>query len=123
MHTFAVVLFLLSAAVLFYVTLGYPIVLALHRRSAPAIRKEFIARPVSVLIAVHNGEAFLRAKLESVLALDYPRELMEIMVVSDGSTDGTEAIAIEFASRGVQLMRVPKGGKAAALNAAIPRLH
>ena len=122
MQTFAVVLFLLSAAVLFYVTIGYPILLALHRRSAPAIRKEFIARPVSVIIAVHNGQQFLRAKLESVLALDYPRELTEIMVVSDASTDDSEAIATEFASRGVQLMRVPRGGKAAALNAAIPRL-
>ena len=122
MNTFVGVLFLLSAAVLFYVTLGYPIVLALHRRSAPAIRREFIARPVSVLIAVHNGQQFLRAKLESVLALDYPRELMEIMVVSDASTDDSEAIATEFAPRGVQLMRVPRGGKAAALNAAIPRL-
>ena len=47
---------------------------------------------------------------------------MEIMVVSDASTDDSEAIATEFASRGVQLMRVPRGGKAAALNAAIPRL-
>ena len=123
MHTFAVVLFLLSAAVLFYVTLGYPILLALHRRSGAAIRKEFTARPVSVIIAVHNGQQFLRAKLESVLALDYPRELLEIMVVSDASTDDSEAITTEFASRGVQLMRVPRGGKAAALNAAIPRLH
>ena len=122
MNTIAVVLFLLSCAALFYITLGYPILLALHRRSAPAIRKEFIARPVSVIIAVHNGQQFLRAKLESVLALDYPRELMEIVVVSDASTDDSEAIATEFATRGVQLMRVPRGGKAAALNAAIPQL-
>ena len=93
MQTAAIVLFLLSAAALFYITLGYPILVALHRRSAPAIRKEFIARPVSVLIAVHNGQQFLRAKLESVLALDYPRELMEILVVSDASTDDSEAIA------------------------------
>lgn len=123
MHTFALLLFLLSAFALFYITLGYPILLALHRRSGPPIHKEFIARPVSLLIAVHNGQAFLRAKLESILALDYPRELMEILVVSDGSTDDTEAIATEFAPRGVQLLRVPKGGKAAALNAAVPRLH
>ena len=123
MQPAALVLFLVSAAALFYITVGYPIVLALHRRSGPAIRKEFVERPVSVLIAVHNGQAFLRAKLESVLGLDYPRELVEIMVVSDGSTDDTETIATEFAGRGVQLMRVPKGGKAAALNAAIPRMH
>jgi cellulose synthase/poly-beta-1,6-N-acetylglucosamine synthase-like glycosyltransferase len=38
------------------------------------------------VIAVHDGERFIGAKLDSVLALDYPRELMEILVVSDGST-------------------------------------
>jgi len=123
MSTAALVLFLLSAAVLYYTILGYPIVLALHRRSGAPIRKEFVPRSVSVLIAVHNGQAFLRGKLESVLALDYPRELTEIVVVSDGSTDETEAIATEFAARGVQLVRVPRGGKAAALNAIIPRLN
>jgi cellulose synthase/poly-beta-1,6-N-acetylglucosamine synthase-like glycosyltransferase len=122
MQTAAIVIFLLSAAGLFYITVGYPIVLALHRRSGAPIRKEFLPRTVSVLIAVHNGQTFLRRKLESVLALDYPRELMEILVVSDGSTDDTETIATEFAARGVQLLRVPRGGKAAALNAAIPRL-
>jgi biofilm PGA synthesis N-glycosyltransferase PgaC len=121
-QTASLVIFLLSASVLFYVTLGYPILLALLRGSAPPVRKEFVPRPVSVLIAVHNGEAFLGGKLESVLALDYPRELMEILVVSDGSTDGTDAIAAEFAARGVQLLRVPRGGKAAALNLGIPRL-
>ncbi len=123
MQTAALALFFLSAAALFYFTLGYPILLMLHRRSGAAIRKEFLPRSVSLVIAVHNGQAFLRAKLESVLALDYPRELMEIMVVSDGSTDDTDAIAAEFAARGVQLLHVPKGGKAAALNAAIPRMH
>ena len=123
MQTASIVLFLLSAGLLFYITLGYPILVALHRGSGAAIRKKFVPRSVSVLIVVHNGEAFVRGKLESVLALDYPRELMEILVVSDGSTDATEGIITEFAARGVQMLRLPRGGKAAALNAAIPRLH
>ena len=50
MHTFAVVLFLLSAAVLFYVTLGYPICWRCTAARRRAIRKEFIARPVSVIM-------------------------------------------------------------------------
>jgi cellulose synthase/poly-beta-1,6-N-acetylglucosamine synthase-like glycosyltransferase len=115
-------IFLFSAALLIYVIAGYPLVLLLSRRSAPPIRKAYVPRTVSVLIAVHNGEKFIRRKLESVLSIDYPRELMEITVASDGSTDSTESIVEEFAPRGVRLLRVPRGGKAAALNAAIPQL-
>ena len=66
-----------------------------------------------MVICVRNGETHLRRKLESVLALDYPRELLEVLVVSDGSTDGTEAIAEEFGDRGVRLLRMPLGGKPA----------
>lgn len=76
-------------------------------------------RSVSMVICVRNGETHLRRKLESVLSLDYPRELLEILVVSDGSTDGTEAIAAEFSGRGVKLLRAPFGGKPAALSAAL----
>src|SRR5213592_408757 len=101
METASLVFFLLFAAALSYIIVGYPVVLAFHRRSGPPIRKEFVPRSVSVLIAVNNGERFLHGKLESVLGLDYPVELMEIMVVSDGSTDNTDAIAKKFASRGV----------------------
>ena len=72
-----------------------------------------------MVICVRNGETHLRRKLESVLALDYPRELLEVLVVSDGSTDGTEAIAEEFAGQGVKLLRMPFGGKPAALGGAL----
>ena len=118
----AVLIFLVSALVLAYVIAGYPMVLALWRGAAPPIHKEFIPRSVSVLIVVHNGERSLRRKLESVLALDYPREQMEILVVSDGSTDGTDRIAQSFAPEGVRFLRVPRAGKASALNAGIPLL-
>ena len=76
-----------------------------------------------MVICVRNGEAHLRRKLESVFSLDYPRELLEILVVSDGSTDGTDAIAEEFFGQGVKLLRVPFGGKPAALNAALKVIH
>jgi glycosyltransferase involved in cell wall biosynthesis len=75
---------------------------------------------VSVLLAVHNGEEFIRGKLESILALNYPAHLLEILVISDGSTDATDAIVESFTERGVRLPRTSRGGKAAALNLADP---
>ncbi|MGB9456889.1 MAG: glycosyltransferase family 2 protein [Bryobacteraceae bacterium] len=116
----AVVLLAVATAVVFYFLIGYPILLAISRRAAPPVRKDPAFRPtISVLVAVHNGEEFLQRKLESLLALDYPAHLREILVISDGSTDRTESIAASFAGRGVRLLCVPHGGKAAALNAGL----
>ena len=116
----AAVLLTLASALVFYLLIGYPILLANSRRLAPPIGKDMKFRPtVSVLMAVYNGEEFIGKKLESLLALDYPAEKREILVISDGSTDGTEGIVEGFAGRGVRLIRVPKAGKASALNAGL----
>ena len=117
----AVVLLAAASAVVFYIIAGYPILLAFfERRAAPPVKKDKDFRAtVSVLMAVRDGEQFIGGKLECLLGLDYPAELMEILVVSDGSTDGTEAIAESFADRGVRLIRAPRAGKAAAINAAL----
>jgi len=115
-------IFIGTAAFLLYVVLGYPIVLAGLARYFPRpVHKAPSHMSVSVIIAVHNGERFISDKLRSVLALRYPRELMQILVVSDGSTDSTDDLVSEFASAGVELIRIPKGGKCSALNEAIPR--
>jgi biofilm PGA synthesis N-glycosyltransferase PgaC len=117
MSHWAVILFLLGAGFAFYLLAGYPLLLACLAAVAPhPVRKRFEPRPVTVLLAVYNGEAWIRAKLESILELDYPRDQLEILVISDGSTDRTDDIAGEFAGRGVRLLRVSRGGKAAALN-------
>ena len=107
-----------SGLLIFHIVAGYPLLLAFRRGPGrPAVRKDFsFTAPVSVLMAVHNGEAMIRRKLESLLALDYPRELLDIFVISDGSTDGTEAIVREFQDRRVTLLAAPRGGKAVALN-------
>ena len=74
----------------------------------------------SLIIAAYNEEAILRAKLENALGLDYPVDKLEIVVVSDESTDGTDAIAEEFVPRGVRVHRVPeRGGKTAAQNVGV----
>jgi cellulose synthase/poly-beta-1,6-N-acetylglucosamine synthase-like glycosyltransferase len=52
--------------------------------------------------------------------LDYPKELLEVLVISDGSTDDTEPLLQEYAAHGVKLLHVPPGGKPAALNAGVP---
>ena len=114
--------FLLSAAAILYVIAGYPLLLGLLARWFPRpVRKQpDNSKTVSVLIAVRDGEPWIRNKLESILRLDYPRDKIEIFVISDGSRDRTPAIVEEYASRGVRLICVPPGGKPAALNAALP---
>ena len=112
----AAAVFLLSFVFVLYVLAGYPLLLLLvSRKFARPVERAPNLRTVSVLIAVHNGEQFLEAKIGSLFASNYPRELLEVFVLSDGSTDATEAIARR--QDGVKLITLPKGGKAAALNA------
>lgn len=111
-----------SAAWVGFAYAGYPLALYVFSRLRPSpIQRADVAPPLSIVIAVHNGEAALSRKLEDTLALSYPGRV-EILVASDGSTDGTDAIAAGFAKRGVQLVRNPeRGGKEAAQAAAIER--
>jgi biofilm PGA synthesis N-glycosyltransferase PgaC len=118
----AVTLFIVSAALVLYVLLGYPVLLAvLARRRAAPVEKGPQRKTVSVLLPVHNGEAWIHQKLRSILALDYPRELVEILVLSDGSEDGTDDLVRQFAPQGVELIPLPHGGKAIALNEGLER--
>jgi poly-beta-1,6-N-acetyl-D-glucosamine synthase len=119
---FAVLLFTLCAAGLVYLIIGYPLLLAALARWRPRpIRYRFEPRTVTVLLAVHNGERWIRAKLESILDLEYPPDQMQVIVVSDGSDDATDAIVREFAPRGVELATIPRAGKSMALNAGIAK--
>ena len=113
---------LAGALLVCYVLLGYPLLLAVLARLFPQpVRRSPYTPPVSVILAVHNGEAFLRAKLDSLLTAGYPDDKLSVLVVSDGSTDATDRIAASYAARGVTLIRVPRGGKAAAINAGVAR--
>lgn len=117
----AEVIFWLSAAALCYTYAGYPILLMLVSTIRPrrVSRGEFEST-ISVVITAYNEERDLAAKLENTLALDYPPELLEIIVASDCSNDHTDAIALQFASRGVRLHRQPERlGKTAAQNSAV----
>ena len=107
-----------AATIGLYVVAVYPLLLRYWRRAAPPVKKDREFRStVSVLLAVYNGEDFIQKKLESLFALNYPAHLLDVVVVSDGSTDATDEIVARFADRPVRLVKVPHGGKAAALNA------
>jgi cellulose synthase/poly-beta-1,6-N-acetylglucosamine synthase-like glycosyltransferase len=116
----AALILVIAATIGLYILLGYPLLLSAWKRFGPPVRKDLDFRTtVSVMLAVYNGQEFLARKLDNLLALDYPSELLDIVVVSDGSTDATDSIVSSYADRKVRLVRVPHGGKAAALNAAI----
>jgi poly-beta-1,6-N-acetyl-D-glucosamine synthase len=121
MNSFPVILFALSCAFLFYVIVGYPLLLKILAKLFPKpIKKADYLPSVAVVIPVRNGAQYVRRKLASILQLNYPAELIEVLVISDGSTDNTDALVNEYADRGVRLLRVPHGGKPAALNAGVP---
>ena len=101
----------------FYLLVGYPLLLWRYPWPNRPVKKDLTFTPsVSLLLAVHNGAQFLAAKLDSILALNYPAGKIEVFILSDGSTDDTAKIAAQYASRGVKLIELPRGGKAAALN-------
>lgn len=120
----AATIFLLTCGVLAYHYVGYPLTLAVLARlwRDRAVRPGPGTPSVTLLISAYNEEGVLRQKLENALALDYPRERLDILVASDGSTDRTAAIAREFAGRGVVLHDYRTNrGKNAALNESVPR--
>jgi cellulose synthase/poly-beta-1,6-N-acetylglucosamine synthase-like glycosyltransferase len=124
-----VILVWAGAALWAYAYAGYPLVLmaaARRRRREPALRpQERDQVPlVSVSLPVHNEAAAIRETLERILASEYPADRLQVVVVSDASTDGTDEIVREYAGRGVELLRLPeRRGKTAAENAARERLR
>lgn len=101
-----------------YVYAGYPLLLAIlaRIRRRPIDRAEITPR-VSLIVAAYNEDSVIAAKLENSLSLDYPTEALEIIVVADGSTDGTAEIVRGYADRKITLLHSPeRRGKSAALN-------
>jgi cellulose synthase/poly-beta-1,6-N-acetylglucosamine synthase-like glycosyltransferase len=115
----AAALFWTCLAGIAYVYAGYPLLLlllgALARRGRPVPEGDLPG--ATLVISAYNEEAVIRDKIRNSLALDYPREQLEIAVASDGSTDRTAAIAAEYAAQGVRLLHYPVNrGKNATLN-------
>jgi len=117
----AEIVFWMSAVALLYTYAGYPLLLFIVSGLRPrAVRRGAFTPAVSVIITAYNEERDVAAKLENTLALDYPSELLEIIVASDCSTDRTDEIVRTFAAKGVKLVRqTDRLGKTAAQNAAV----
>lgn len=109
--------FVSSAALLVYTLVLFPLLLAVRAWVRPRrVREGDITPTISVIIAAHDEEAVIGRKLADVLASDYPVGALEVVVVSDGSTDDTEAIVRACDDPRVRLVALPRVGKATALN-------
>ena len=114
--------FWIAVSVIGYSYVGYPAWLWLRSRWSPRpVRRGRVEPAVSALLVARNEEAVIGGKIENLLALDYPPEKLDVVVVSDGSTDGTEAKLAEFAGhpRVRTLLKAFSQGKAAGLNDAM----
>jgi cellulose synthase/poly-beta-1,6-N-acetylglucosamine synthase-like glycosyltransferase len=107
-----------------YIFVGYPVLMEGWSRLRPRPVHSGPALPrVSVLVIAQDEAPRIAARLEDLLALDYPREQLEILVASDGSGDRTVEIARSFAGRGVRVFDFPfRRGKPAVLNRVVPEV-
>jgi cellulose synthase/poly-beta-1,6-N-acetylglucosamine synthase-like glycosyltransferase len=123
----ALVLIGIPVALALYAYAGYPLMLRLLAAGRPGPRP--LPDPaewpfISIALPAYNEERSIGRTLEALLALDYPPDRRQILVISDASTDGTDQVVREFAHRGVELVRLPhRSGKTAAENAAALHLR
>jgi cellulose synthase/poly-beta-1,6-N-acetylglucosamine synthase-like glycosyltransferase len=120
-QTIATLVFWLCTALLLYVYLGYPPLLAIIASLFPKRKPAPDYFPsLSILIAAYNEEASIARKIEQTLALDYPKDKLEILVLSDGSTDRTDEIVKSFHDDPVRLLRIEgRKGKTHAQNESV----
>ncbi|MGO9609828.1 MAG: glycosyltransferase, partial [Verrucomicrobiia bacterium] len=119
------IVFFVSAAAIVWSYGIYPLLLALvptRRREQPQDPPDWPS--VSVLISVYNEEKHIVTRIENLLALDYPRAKLEILIGSDGSTDRTNVLVRTFPDARVKLHAFDqRGGKPSVLNRLVPQAH
>jgi cellulose synthase/poly-beta-1,6-N-acetylglucosamine synthase-like glycosyltransferase len=123
MSLVALCLTLLPVAVLVYTYTVYPAILWFFTKVRPrpsGPTADTSTWPmVTVVLPAYNEERQIGGAIEALLAQDYPADRRQILVISDASTDQTDSIVEQYASRGVELLRTQtRGGKTAAENAA-----
>ena len=124
------VLFWSSAGLLGWTQLGYGVLLAILRRARR--RPATVARPVesepptvSLVVAAHREEAVIAAKVANALALDWPRERLEVIVAVDGGAEpGADATAERARAAGADIvLELPRGGKMRSQDHAVAAAH
>ena len=109
-----------AVGLVIYTYVLFPVLVLLRGRLFPRpFQQEDHTPLISVVIAAHNEEAHIRARIENLLGQAYPLDRVQILIASDGSEDRTDAIVKEYAPRGVQLIAGPRRGKGQTLNAAV----
>jgi cellulose synthase/poly-beta-1,6-N-acetylglucosamine synthase-like glycosyltransferase len=116
--TAAVVLFWSSLGALAWTHALYPAVAAIAARvrTRPVAKDDAYLPSVAVIVTAYNEEDSIERRIENLRALDYPAELLEVVVTSDASSDRTEALS---EAAGARVIRNPRGGKVAAQDAAV----
>lgn len=117
-----ITLFIVSVGIVAYTYAAYPLFVAFLGTFRPMAwrRDESYVPRVTLLISAYNEEAVIDEKLRNSLALDYPREQLQIVVASE-STDGTNRIVRGFADRGIQLREfAERRGKSATIGRVMP---
>lgn len=106
-------IFLTSFFVIFYAYFGYPIsIYLIGILCKNQNRKELKLFPVTMIITAHNEEKRIMQKIENTLSVIYPREKIQIIIASDGSTDKTNEIARKYKKDGIELIEIAnRGGK------------
>jgi len=119
---FLQIIFWLASFLIVYTFVGYGILLTLLARVIHRpIQRAPITPTVSLIIPAHDEEHVLAEKIENCFALDYARDRLEIIFITDGSQDRTNEIARAAEARGVHLLYQPeRRGKIAAMNRAVP---
>ncbi|MCU1231913.1 MAG: glycosyl transferase, family, partial [Acidobacteria bacterium] len=111
------VIFWFSLAVCVYVYFGYPALLFILSRLRPrAVHERDVFPRATFIIPAYNEERNIVAKIENTLALDYPTEQLELLVVSNGSTDRTNELVAAWNDPRVRLIALEQPGKMGALN-------
>jgi cellulose synthase/poly-beta-1,6-N-acetylglucosamine synthase-like glycosyltransferase len=112
------ILFYVSLAAVGYVYFGYPLVLWIGAFGRKQTFRRGDGQPlISVIVAAHNEESQIAAKIHNLIESKYPRDRVEILIGSDGSSDKTEDIVREFTCEGVGLLSFPQQqGKSAIQN-------
>ena len=118
------VIFWSAFAIIAYTYALFPCLVFLRGRFLPKpFQSKDIAPHVNIVIAAHNEQHSIAAKIENLRELEHPAEKTQIIIASDGSTDETEPIVAKYVSANLKLLALPRQGKAGVLNAALQECH